>query len=117
MPDPIRITPGAMRAPARAVPLGGDAAAVTPPPNARTSNPSQRTLDRWGRQAALIAQARSDAHAEGERTGFQGGWRRGLWAGAVAGALLTSIGWAVWLTATAPDAAPPSAAAQARPSR
>ena len=40
MPDPIRITPGAIRATARAVPLGGDVAAITPPPNARTSTKS-----------------------------------------------------------------------------
>ena len=50
-----------------------------------------------------------DVIADGQRAGYQQGWRWGLWCGVVGGALLASIAWALWLTATAPNAAPPSA--------
>jgi hypothetical protein len=79
------------------------------PANARTTEPSESTRQRWARMAKIEATAREAAHADGVRQGYQHGWRWGLWCGIAAGAVVASIGWAVWLTATAPQAAPPSA--------
>lgn len=79
------------------------------PPNARTTEPSESTRRRWARMTETEAAARQAAHADGVREGWRGGWRWGLWQGMAIGVLLASIGWALWLTATAPQAAPPSA--------
>ena len=87
---------------------------ITPPPGARTATPSQSTLQRWGRQSALIEQATLHARADGERAGYAKGWRWGLIIGATAGVLATAAAWAAWHTATAPDA-PPASGTAARP--
>jgi hypothetical protein len=76
---------------------------------ARTTQPSERTLQRWAHTNRLVDSAREAGRADGQRAGYQQGWRWGLWCGVVGGALLASIAWALWLTATAPNAAPPSA--------
>jgi hypothetical protein len=57
----------------------------------------------------LVDSAKAEGQAEGERTGYRQGWRWGLCCGVVAGVLITSAAWSLWLTVTAPSAAPTSA--------
>lgn len=79
------------------------------PANARTERPSQRTLQRWGREAALIDQAKLHAHADGVRLGYRQGWRWGVACGVLAGAVLATLAWSIYLSLAAPEVAPPSA--------
>lgn len=79
------------------------------PPNARAAQPSESTRQRWERMARVTESAREIGRADGLRDGYRSGWRWGLCCGTVAGVIITSIGWSIWLTATAPNAAPPSA--------
>lgn len=79
------------------------------PANARAVEPSESTRQRWARMGKLVDTAKAEGHAAGVQQGYTQGWRWGLWCGGVCGALLASLAWAVWLTATAPSAAPPSA--------
>jgi hypothetical protein len=79
------------------------------PATARTAEPSESTRQRWARMGKLVDTAKAEGHAEGLRQGDAQGWRRGVLQGTAVGALLASLAWAVWLTVTAPEAAPPSA--------
>ena len=67
---------------------------VTRPTNARTTAPSDSTRRRWARMATVEAAAREAAHADGLREGYVRGWRLGLVAGMLIGALLVGIAWA-----------------------
>lgn len=75
------------------------------PAGARTDKPSESTRRRWARMAAQVEKDRGIATEEGYRRG----WRYGLLCGAIAAAVVTSLAWAAWLTAVAPDAAAPLA--------
>ena len=104
MPD-LHATPG----PTPATPPVNGFDHPARPATARAKEPSESTRQRWERMARVTDNAREAGHADGVRQGYQQGWRWGLWCGITAGAVAASIGWAVWLTFTQPQAAPASA--------
>lgn len=61
------------------------------------------------RLQTVVANAAAAAHADGERIGYMHGWRVGVLTGGVLGAVLTTLGWVLYLSLAAAHAAPPAA--------